>query len=140
MGKSLLQYQKDYFKLASEYEKKLGASAVKVFPAYQFGSSFLKELRGPLGQIKLLPTGGVSLENIEHFFDAGAMGVGMGSSLFDKGMTSRNDFESLYLHFTNVYTRVKKNVSAYSNLNHSEFFFQQLFLYLIKKLWRKNNR
>jgi 2-dehydro-3-deoxyphosphogluconate aldolase/(4S)-4-hydroxy-2-oxoglutarate aldolase len=87
---------------------KLGASAVKVFPASQFGASYLRELRGPLTQIKLLPTGGVSLENIEHFFESGAMGVGMGSSLFDKGMISRNDFESLYLHFTDVYSRVKR--------------------------------
>ncbi|MEO6948825.1 MAG: bifunctional 4-hydroxy-2-oxoglutarate aldolase/2-dehydro-3-deoxy-phosphogluconate aldolase [Ginsengibacter sp.] len=89
---------------------KLGASAVKIFPASQFGASYLKELRGPLGHIELLPTGGISIENIEHFFEAGALGVGMGSSLFDKDMISRNDYESLFLHFEKVCSKVRKMI------------------------------
>jgi 2-dehydro-3-deoxyphosphogluconate aldolase/(4S)-4-hydroxy-2-oxoglutarate aldolase len=94
---------------------RLGASAVKVFPAIQFGASYLKELQGPLSQIRLLPTGGVSLENIESFFEAGAIGVGMGGSLFDKGMISRQDFENLYLHFKDVYSRVSRTVMRTRN-------------------------
>ncbi|MEO5648579.1 MAG: bifunctional 4-hydroxy-2-oxoglutarate aldolase/2-dehydro-3-deoxy-phosphogluconate aldolase [Ginsengibacter sp.] len=86
---------------------KLGASAVKVFPASQFGPSYLKELQGPLGQIKLLPTGGISLENIEPFFKAGAKGVGMGSTLFNKNFLLERDFERLYLHFEDVVSRVR---------------------------------
>lgn len=86
---------------------KLGASAVKVFPAIRFGAAYLKELKAPLNKINLLPTGGVSLENMETFFEAGAMGVGMGSTLFDKNLLLKRDFERLYLHFENVVSSVK---------------------------------
>lgn len=58
---------------------KKGADLVKVFPAGQ--PSYLKDLRGPLPQIPLVPTGGISLENIKAFLDAGAVAFGIGSSL-----------------------------------------------------------
>jgi 2-dehydro-3-deoxyphosphogluconate aldolase / (4S)-4-hydroxy-2-oxoglutarate aldolase len=86
---------------------KLGATAVKIFPAVQFGPTYLKELKGPFSKIKLLPTGGVSLQNIRHFFEEGAMGVGMGSSLFDKDIIAHQDFEGLYIHFKSVFSTVK---------------------------------
>jgi 2-dehydro-3-deoxyphosphogluconate aldolase/(4S)-4-hydroxy-2-oxoglutarate aldolase len=87
---------------------KLGAFAVKVFPATQFGAAYLKELKGPLSKINLLPTGGVSIQNIEGFFKAGAMGVGMGSTLFDKKLILKRDFESLYSHFENLSFKIKR--------------------------------
>lgn len=87
---------------------KLGASAVKVFPATQFGTAYLKELKGPLSKINLLPTGGISIENIEGFFKAGAVGVGMGSTLFDKKLILKRDFESLYSHFENLSFKVRR--------------------------------
>ncbi len=87
---------------------KLVASAVKVFPATQFGPAYLKELKGPLSKINLLPTGGVSIENIESFFKAGAMGVGMGSTLFDKNLILKRDFEGLYSHFENLSFKVRR--------------------------------
>jgi 2-dehydro-3-deoxyphosphogluconate aldolase/(4S)-4-hydroxy-2-oxoglutarate aldolase len=86
---------------------KLGASAVKVFPATRFGAAYLKELKAPLSKINLLPTGGVSLENMQSFFEAGAIGVGMGSTLFNKNLLLKRDFEKLYLHFENVVSSVK---------------------------------
>lgn len=58
---------------------KNGADIVKVFPATS--PSYLKDIAGPLPQIPLLPTGGVTLENIKAFKDAGAVGFGIGSSL-----------------------------------------------------------
>ncbi|MEP0713698.1 MAG: bifunctional 4-hydroxy-2-oxoglutarate aldolase/2-dehydro-3-deoxy-phosphogluconate aldolase, partial [Algoriphagus sp.] len=64
----------------------LGASVVKVFPATKLGVEFIKDVLGPLDQVKLLPTGGVSKANIYSFFEAGAFGVGMGSSLIDKNL------------------------------------------------------
>lgn len=77
----------------------LGASAVKVFPAAQLGPKYIKDVLGPLDQIKLLPTGGVTLENIGDFFAAGAFGVGMGSALFDKEMIKQKDVKKLNKHF-----------------------------------------
>jgi 2-dehydro-3-deoxyphosphogluconate aldolase/(4S)-4-hydroxy-2-oxoglutarate aldolase len=61
-----------------------GATAVKIFPATTFGPQYVKEIKAPLSEIKLLPTGGVSGENIRDYFEAGAFGVGMGSALFNK--------------------------------------------------------
>lgn len=84
----------------------LGASAVKVFPATQLGVQFIKDVLGPLDQIKLLPTGGVSKSNIKSFFEAGAYGVGMGSSLIDKKLVEAGDFEGLKKHFESVKAEV----------------------------------
>ncbi|RME11198.1 MAG: bifunctional 4-hydroxy-2-oxoglutarate aldolase/2-dehydro-3-deoxy-phosphogluconate aldolase, partial [Bacteroidetes bacterium] len=80
----------------------LGASAVKVFPTSQLGVKYIKDISAPLNQIKLLPTGGVSLSNIKSFFEAGVFGVGMGSSLFDKEALRANDFTALKAHFLKV--------------------------------------
>ncbi len=59
----------------------LGADAVKVFPANILGVDFIKAIKGPLPQIPLLPTGGINIENIRGYFEAGAIGVGVGSNL-----------------------------------------------------------
>ncbi len=77
----------------------LGATAVKIFPATQLGVSFIKDIKAPLNQIKVLPTGGVSLENIRSFFEAGVYGVGMGSSLLPKNMIDKKDSDELSNHF-----------------------------------------
>ncbi|TCD00064.1 bifunctional 4-hydroxy-2-oxoglutarate aldolase/2-dehydro-3-deoxy-phosphogluconate aldolase [Pedobacter psychroterrae] len=58
-----------------------GADIVKVFPARS--PAYLKDIAGPLPQIPLMPTGGVSLENIADFHKAGAVGFGIGSALVD---------------------------------------------------------
>lgn len=62
-----------------------GAAAVKVFPASAVGPAFVRELRGPLPQIPLVPTGGVSVDNAASFIAAGAIAVGMGSWLTGSG-------------------------------------------------------
>ncbi len=80
----------------------LGASAVKVFPASQLGVQYLKDLAGPLPHIKLVPTGGVTLDNLQSFFAAGAVGVGMGSSLLDKELIATGDFSGLQTHFAAI--------------------------------------
>ena len=61
------------------YER--GGDIIKVFPATVLGPEFIKDMRGPLPQIPLLPTGGVSLDNIKEYLTAGAAGLGIGSSL-----------------------------------------------------------
>lgn len=58
-----------------------GASAVKLFPASVAGVAFVRECRGPLPEIPLIPTGGVTLEDAPRFLAAGAVAVGMGGWL-----------------------------------------------------------
>ena len=57
-----------------------GADIIKVFPA-SVGAGYFRDLRGPLPHIPLMPTGGVSLENISDFYKAGAVAFGIGSAL-----------------------------------------------------------
>ncbi|ASB86877.1 bifunctional 4-hydroxy-2-oxoglutarate aldolase/2-dehydro-3-deoxy-phosphogluconate aldolase [Bacillus sonorensis] len=57
-----------------------GGDIIKVFPG-TMGPGYIKDIHGPLPQIPLLPTGGVGLENIREYLDAGAIGAGIGSSL-----------------------------------------------------------
>jgi 2-dehydro-3-deoxyphosphogluconate aldolase/(4S)-4-hydroxy-2-oxoglutarate aldolase len=59
----------------------LGADAVKVFPASVVGIDFIKGVKGPLPHIPLLPTGGINVDNIRAYLDAGAIAVGVGSNL-----------------------------------------------------------
>jgi len=84
-----------------------GASAVKVFPAAQLGAKYIKDVLAPLNEIRLLPTGGVSLENIGDYFEAGAAGVGMGSSLLDKKLIEREDYDGLKDHFLKLAEQIK---------------------------------
>jgi 2-dehydro-3-deoxyphosphogluconate aldolase/(4S)-4-hydroxy-2-oxoglutarate aldolase len=61
-----------------------GADFVKVFPAGAVGgASYIKALKGPLPQIELVPTGGVSLKNAADFIKAGASALGVGADLVD---------------------------------------------------------
>lgn len=69
-----------------------GADVVKVFPADVGGPSYLKALRGPLPQVRLMPTGGVELTTAENFLKAGACCLGVGSALVDPKAISSNDF------------------------------------------------
>lgn len=85
----------------------LGASAVKVFPATQLGVQYIRDVMAPLDQIKLLPTGGINLNNIRSYFEAGAIGVGMASSLFDKQLISAKDFEGLKAYFIKIKEAIK---------------------------------
>jgi len=62
-----------------------GAAAVKLFPASVAGPALVRELRGPLPDIPMMPTGGVTLESAPAFIAAGAVGVGMGGWLTGDG-------------------------------------------------------
>ena len=69
-----------------------GADVVKVFPADVGGPNYLKALLAPLPQVRLMPTGGVDLDNAAAFLKAGACCLGVGSSLVDKDAIARGDF------------------------------------------------
>ena len=73
-----------------------GASCVKVFPISAVGGvSYIKSLQAPLGQIPLIPTGGVTLENAKEFIKAGAIAVGLAGELFPQKLVQLGDWESI---------------------------------------------
>jgi 2-dehydro-3-deoxyphosphogluconate aldolase/(4S)-4-hydroxy-2-oxoglutarate aldolase len=72
-----------------------GADIVKVFPAGGLGPSFLKDVRAPLPQVKLMPTGGVTVENAGDWLRAGAVAVGVGSALVDPRLAAAGDFGAI---------------------------------------------
>jgi 2-dehydro-3-deoxyphosphogluconate aldolase/(4S)-4-hydroxy-2-oxoglutarate aldolase len=68
-----------------------GADVVKIFPAEVGGPAYIKALRGPLPQVRLMPTGGVDLSTADAFLKAGACCLGVGGSLVEaKAVTSGN--------------------------------------------------
>ena len=69
-----------------------GADIVKVFPATVGGPQYLKDIKGPLPQIRLMPTGGVNLENTPDFIRAGAVAVAAATSLVDKKAVSERNW------------------------------------------------
>jgi 2-dehydro-3-deoxyphosphogluconate aldolase / (4S)-4-hydroxy-2-oxoglutarate aldolase len=77
----------------------MGAEIVKVFPASSSGPEYIAEIKGPLDRVKLLPVGGISLDNCEAFMRAGASGLGIGSQLFNKKMIKEKKWEELSAHF-----------------------------------------
>ncbi len=91
----------------------LGAEMIKLFPATKMGPDYIKEVLAPLNKIKLMPTGGVSPENCEAFFKAGASAVGMGSNLFPKDLIAASDWEGLrviYKQYGEMIRRIKSAV------------------------------
>lgn len=60
-----------------------GADMIKVFPSHALGPSYIKDVHGPLPHIPLIPTGGINLENIDDYFQNGAVAAGLGGSLVD---------------------------------------------------------
>lgn len=72
-----------------------GATYVKLFPASVGGAKYLKDVRGPLPQVPIIPTGGVSAENCAEFINAGAAGIAVGSNLVDAKTVSNGEWSVL---------------------------------------------
>ena len=73
-----------------------GGDMVKVFPAQSVGgAAYLRALRGPFPDIPLVPTGGVTLENLADMFTAGAAAVGVGTELISKDALDRRDYAAI---------------------------------------------
>jgi len=70
-----------------------GADIVKVFPATSLGPSFFKDIRGPLPQLRLMPTGGVTRENAGDWIRAGAVAIGAGTALVDSKAVAERRFD-----------------------------------------------
>lgn len=87
----------------------LGAAMVKIFPAETTGVTYIRALKGPFPEIKLLPTGGVDLQTGPEFLRAGAAGLGVGSPLFDKNRIEAEDWvwiEAQTRRFTSFFPRI----------------------------------
>ena len=69
-----------------------GADFVKVFPATALGPSFFRDVRGPLPTVRLIPTGGVTLDNAGEWIRAGAAAVGVGTALLDAKAIAAGDY------------------------------------------------
>jgi len=72
-----------------------GADIVKVFPATSLGPKYFKDIRGPFPDIRLMPTGGVTIDNVGEWIAAGAVAVGIGSDLLDKKAIDEERYEVL---------------------------------------------
>lgn len=70
-----------------------GVDIVKIFPGELFGPAIIKAIKGPLPQVNMMPTGGVSLDNVSDWIKAGAVAVGVGGSLTAGAKTG--DYESI---------------------------------------------
>jgi 2-dehydro-3-deoxyphosphogluconate aldolase / (4S)-4-hydroxy-2-oxoglutarate aldolase len=73
-----------------------GADLVKVFPANSVGGpAYLRALRGPFPDLQLVPTGGVTLDNVGDFFRAGAVAVGVGGELVSRELLDKGDYAAI---------------------------------------------
>jgi 2-dehydro-3-deoxyphosphogluconate aldolase/(4S)-4-hydroxy-2-oxoglutarate aldolase len=87
-----------------------GADLVKVFPSDITGPQYLRILAGPLPQVRLMPTGGVTLETAPTFLQAGAFALGVGSALVEARALAARDLariESLARQFIDVVRRTR---------------------------------
>jgi len=72
-----------------------GIDVVKIFPGSLANPAYIKSLKGPFPDIPLMPTGGVSIDNVSAWFDAGAIAVGAGSSLCPSSLVEIEDFDGI---------------------------------------------
>ena len=72
-----------------------GADYVKVFPSSGVGASYIKDVKAPLPQIPLVPTGGINAENAADFITAGATALGVGSALVNNQLIAAGEFKTL---------------------------------------------
>jgi 2-dehydro-3-deoxyphosphogluconate aldolase/(4S)-4-hydroxy-2-oxoglutarate aldolase len=90
----------------------LGVDIMKLFPGEVQGTNMIKAIKGPIPQAKIMPTGGVSLENISEWISAGAVAVGIGGSLI--ASAKMNDYQTiteLSRQFVNKVQEAKKELN-----------------------------
>ena len=77
------------------YAWETGADYVKVFPSSGVGPSYIKDIKAPLPQIPLIPTGGINANNAAEFLNAGASALGVGSALVSNDIIDSGNFTIL---------------------------------------------
>lgn len=78
-----------------QYAHKLGADFVKVFPISNLGTEYVKAVKAPLSDIRLLAVGGINTDNIRRYLDAGVCGFGIGASMTPKNLIDSNDYDAI---------------------------------------------
>src|SRR6185436_4656062 len=89
-----------------------GADIIKVFPATALGPQYIKDVRAPLSQVKLMPTGGVTPDNAGDWIRAGAVAVGIGSALVDAKAIDAGRFDLIRSNAERVVASVASARSA----------------------------
>lgn len=84
-----------------------GADIVKVFPATALGPGYIKDILGPLPHVKLMPTGGVTLDNAGDWIRAGAVAVGVGTALTDAKAIAAGDYATLRANAERIVSAVR---------------------------------
>lgn len=87
-----------------------GCDIIKMFPGSAFGPSFVKAVKAPLPQINIMPTGGVSLENVDEWFKNGVIAVGAG------GQLTSGSYEEIVIKSQEFVKKVKNIKKQLSNL------------------------
>lgn len=80
-----------------EAAHRAGADFVKLFPVTSLGPEYIKAVSAPLSHVKFLAVGGVDLDNIKTYLNAGVCGFGLGSNIVDKKLLEANDYEAITL-------------------------------------------
>jgi len=75
--------------------EEMGCEIVKLFPGGIYGPSMIKAVKAPQPWTKVMPTGGVSMDNLKDWINAGATCVGMGSKLISKEVLKNRDFDGI---------------------------------------------
>lgn len=84
----------------------LGCQLIKIFPAEFFGYTYIKAIKAPMPYVDMVPTGGVSLENMPQWFAAGASAVGVGSAFFKGFDAEKENYALLTTNAKQFITRV----------------------------------
>ena len=72
-----------------------GADLIKIFPASVMGSAYIKAIRGPMPQVRLMPVGGMNLGNITDYLQAGASVVGVGENLVNNELITQGNWTAI---------------------------------------------
>ena len=72
-----------------------GADFVKLFPVTNMGPDYVKAVKAPLNNIRMLAVGGINLDNIQHYLNCGICGFGIGSNITDKKLISSGNYEGI---------------------------------------------
>lgn len=95
----------------------LGADVVKLFPGNLYSPAMIKTIKGPLPQANIMPTGGVSLDNLAEWIDAGAVAVGIGSDLTNEAVKTGD--------YSRVALKAAQYMEAYERTQQEKIGFTQ---------------
>ncbi|MEE9371998.1 MAG: bifunctional 4-hydroxy-2-oxoglutarate aldolase/2-dehydro-3-deoxy-phosphogluconate aldolase [Saprospiraceae bacterium] len=93
MGKPIISGALTPTEIVQAYD--WGADVIKLFPAGQFGISYLKALKAPLPHIPIIPTGGINVDNAQMWLKAGAVALGIGGGLINQKIVADQNYKAI---------------------------------------------